>query len=40
MQPNIPIPAADPMPVPGPIWLIKTLLLVLFFLHLLRRVFT
>jgi hypothetical protein len=35
MQPNIPIPAADPMPVPGPIWLIKTLLLVLFFLHVI-----
>ena len=35
MQPNIPIPADDPMPVPGPIWLIKTLLLVLFFLHVI-----
>jgi hypothetical protein len=34
-QPTIPIPAADPMPVPGPIWLIKTLLLVVFFLHVI-----
>ena len=35
MQPTIPIPAADPMPVPGPLWLIKTLLLVVFFLHVI-----
>lgn len=36
LQPNnIPIPAADPMPLPAPVWLLKTLLLVLFFLHLL-----
>ncbi len=35
MQPNLPIPAADPMPVPGPIWLIKALLLTVFFLHLI-----
>jgi hypothetical protein len=34
-QSNIPIPAADPMPLPGPLWLLKTLLLVLFFLHVL-----
>jgi hypothetical protein len=34
-QPNIPIPAADPMPLPGPVWLLKTLLLVVFFLHVL-----
>jgi hypothetical protein len=34
-QPNIPIPAADPMPLPGPLWLLKTLLLVVFFLHVL-----
>jgi hypothetical protein len=35
LQPNIPIPNADPMPLPGPIWLLKTLLLVVFFLHVL-----
>lgn len=36
LQPtHIAIPSIDPMPVPGPIWLMKTLLLVLFFLHLL-----
>jgi len=34
-QPNIPIPSADPMPLPGPIWLLKTLLLVVFFLHVI-----
>ncbi|MGE5111589.1 MAG: hypothetical protein ACM3JB_12065 [Acidobacteriaceae bacterium] len=34
-QPNIAIPNADPMPLPGPVWLLKTLLLVVFFLHLL-----
>jgi hypothetical protein len=31
----ITIPSADPMPLPGPLWLLKTLLLVVFFLHLL-----
>jgi hypothetical protein len=36
LQPNnIPIPVADPMPLPAPVWLLKTLLLVLFFLHVL-----
>jgi hypothetical protein len=36
LQPNnIPIPAADPMPLPAPVWLLKTLLLVVFFLHIL-----
>ncbi len=36
LQPtNIPIPSADPMPLPAPVWLLKTLLLVVFFLHLL-----
>ncbi|HEU5401201.1 MAG TPA: hypothetical protein VFU86_07585 [Terriglobales bacterium] len=36
LQPNnIPIPAADPLPLPAPVWLLKTLLLVVFFLHLL-----
>jgi hypothetical protein len=29
------IPSADPMPLPGPLWLLKTLLMVVFFLHLL-----
>jgi hypothetical protein len=32
---NLPIPAADPIPLPAPVWLLKTLLLVTFFLHLL-----
>ncbi len=36
LQPsNIPIPSADPMPLPAPVWLLKTLLLVVFFLHVL-----
>ncbi len=35
IQPNVPIPNADPMPLPGPVWLLKTLLLVVFFLHVL-----
>ena len=35
LQPNIAIPAADPMPLPGPIWLLKTLLFVVFILHLI-----
>ena len=32
---TFPIPAADPMPLPAPVWLLKTLLMVTFFLHLL-----
>ncbi len=28
------IPDVDPMPLPGPVWLLKTLLLTVFFLHL------
>ena len=35
LQPNIAIPAADPMPLPGPVWLLKTLLFVVFILHLI-----
>ncbi|MGH9521229.1 MAG: hypothetical protein ACRD3E_01715, partial [Terriglobales bacterium] len=31
----MPIPHLDPMPVPGPLWLIRTLLLLTFGLHLL-----
>jgi hypothetical protein len=31
----MPIPQLDPMPVPGPLWLIRTLLLLTFSLHLL-----
>lgn len=34
------IPNADPMPVPGPVWLLKTLLLVTFFLHVLLMNFS
>lgn len=34
-QPNAAIPSADPMPLPGPLWLLKTLLLVVFLLHVL-----
>src|SRR5690242_8117475 len=30
---NTPIPGADPMPLPAPLWLLKTLLLAVFFLH-------
>lgn len=33
MEPIIRIPAADPMPLPGPVWLMTTLLLVTFTLH-------
>ncbi len=29
------VPHLDPMPVPGPLWLLRTLLLLTFFLHLL-----
>ncbi len=32
---NLPIPLADPMPLPGPVWLLRTLLLLTFFLHVL-----
>jgi hypothetical protein len=32
---TLPIPAADPMPLPAPVWLLKSLLLLTFFLHLL-----
>lgn len=35
LQPNVVIPAADPMPLPGPVWLLKTLLFVVFILHLI-----
>lgn len=35
MQPNVRIPAYDPMPLPGPVWLMLTLLLVTFTLHVL-----
>lgn len=35
MLTNLPIPRIDPMPAPGPIWLLRTLLLLTFFLHLL-----
>lgn len=35
LQPNVVIPAADPMPLPGPVWLLKTLLFAVFILHLL-----
>ncbi len=33
--PTAVIPTADPMPLPGPVWLLKTLLFVVFILHLL-----
>jgi hypothetical protein len=32
---NLPIPYADPMPLPAPIWLLRTLLLLTFFLHVI-----
>lgn len=35
MLTNLPIPRMDPMPAPGPIWLLRMLLLLTFFLHLL-----
>lgn len=31
---NLPIPHLDPMPLPAPVWLLRTLLLLTFFLHL------
>lgn len=34
LQPNAVIPTPDPMPLPGPVWLLKTLLFVVFTLHL------
>jgi len=35
MQPTVRIPTIDPMPLPGPVWLMLTLLLVTFTLHVL-----
>jgi len=35
MHTTMPIPQIDPMPLPGPLWLLRTLLLLTFFLHLL-----
>lgn len=35
MQPEAIIPQLDPIPLPGPIWLLKLLLLLTFFLHLI-----
>ncbi len=32
---NLPIPHIDPMPLPAPLWLLRTLLLLTFFLHVL-----
>lgn len=32
---NLPVPSTDPMPLPGPVWLMMALLLVTFLLHLL-----
>jgi hypothetical protein len=32
---NFPVPTADPMPLPGPLWLMMSLLLLTFLLHLL-----
>ena len=32
---NLPIPYPDPMPLPAPVWLLRTLLLLTFFLHIL-----
>jgi hypothetical protein len=34
LQPNVVIPTTDPMPLPAPVWLLKTLLFVVFTLHL------
>ena len=31
----LPIPHPDPMPLPAPVWLLRTLLLLTFFLHVL-----
>ena len=35
LQPNAVIPSADPLALPGPVWLLKTLLFTVFTLHLL-----
>lgn len=35
MEPNVRIPTFDPIPLPGPVWLMLTLLLVTFTLHVL-----
>src|SRR5271165_5237833 len=35
MNHTLPIPNVDPMPLPGPVWLMMALLLVTFLLHLL-----
>lgn len=35
LQPTAIIPTADSMPLPGPVWLLKTLLFAVFILHLL-----
>ena len=32
---SLPIPTTDPMPLPGPVWLMMTLLLVTFLLHII-----
>lgn len=32
---NLPIPNPDPIPLPAPVWLLRTLLLLTFFLHVL-----
>ncbi|MGA9642399.1 MAG: hypothetical protein WBQ72_13470 [Terriglobales bacterium] len=32
---NLPIPYPDPMPLPAPVWLLRTLLLLTFFLHVI-----
>ncbi len=32
---NMPIPYPDPMPLPAPVWLLRTLLLLTFFLHVM-----
>lgn len=35
MQAGYPIPMIDPIPLPGPVWLLRGLLLLTFFLHLI-----
>lgn len=35
LPPNVVIPAADPLALPGPVWLLKTLLFTVFTLHLI-----
>jgi hypothetical protein len=35
LVPSLPIPYPDPMPLPAPVWLLRTLLLLTFFLHVL-----